>query len=74
MLTLSGKCIYMKGLLTALLVGAAVAGVIYYLKDSDVIQKKARKLKSGTSDIYDQMKEGWNDAGKEVTNALSEQP
>ncbi|MFL5727945.1 MAG: hypothetical protein ACJ75J_00545 [Cytophagaceae bacterium] len=64
----------MKGVLTALLVGTAIAGIIYYLKDNGMIERKSRKLRKGSSYIYEQMKEEWNADGKEVTNALSEQP
>ena len=64
----------MKGVFTALLVGTAIAGIIYYLKENGMIQGESKKLRRGSSYIHDQMKEGWNDAGKEVTNALADQP
>jgi hypothetical protein len=45
----------MKGLITTILVGAAVAGLIYYLRDKEGAEKTLGEIRDAATDAYGKM-------------------
>jgi hypothetical protein len=61
----------MKGIIKSLLIGAAVAGVIYYLKDNEQVKKALGKAKDVANDTLGKI--NWDKAGRRVANSVAEQ-
>jgi lipopolysaccharide export system protein LptC len=62
----------MKTFLTILVTGAAVAGLVYLLKDNDDVQDVLDKAKDKASGTLDKVKGAFYNAKGETTNQLSE--
>ena len=61
----------MKGIIKSLLIGAAVAGVIYYLKDNEQVKKALGKAKDAANDAFGRI--NWDKTGRRVANSMAEQ-
>lgn len=57
-------------LLTTLLVGAAVAGVIYYIVDREGAEELLGDVKDAAQDAYDKMNEGLAGVKSKVSETL----
>jgi dsDNA-binding SOS-regulon protein len=57
-------------LLTTLLVGAAVAGVIYYIVDREGAEELLGEVKGAAQDAYDKMNEGLAGVKSKVSETL----
>lgn len=62
----------MKTALTLLVVGAAVAGLVYYLKDNEQVQDFIGKAKDKASDTLDTLKDNYNGVAKKATSAIND--
>lgn len=62
----------MKTLLNVLVAGAAVAGIVYLLKDNDDVKDLLDRAKGKTSGTLDKVKGAFYNAKGEATNQLSE--
>lgn len=57
-------------LLTTLLVGAAVAGVIYYIVDREGAEELLGEVKDAAQDAYDKMNEGIASVNRKVSETV----
>lgn len=57
-------------LLTTLLVGAAVAGVIYYIVDREGAEELLGEVKDAAQDAYDKMNEGIANVNRKVSETI----
>ncbi|MER3463557.1 MAG: hypothetical protein C4329_03180 [Chitinophagaceae bacterium] len=62
----------MKTALTLLIVGAAVAGLVYYLKDNEDVQGFIGKAKDKASDTLDSLKDNYNSIAKKATSTVND--
>lgn len=62
----------MKTALTILITGAAVAGLVYLLKDNEEVNRMLGKAKDRASGSIDKLKGAFYDAKGEATNKMSE--
>jgi hypothetical protein len=62
----------MKGLIATILVGAAVAGVIYYLVDREGAEDLLNNAKDSASNAFDKVKDSFGKVSGKV-NQLQEQ-
>ena len=62
----------MKTALTLLIVGAAVAGIVYYLKDNEDVQDLLGKAKDKASDALGSLKENYNGVAKKAASTIND--
>ena len=62
----------MKKVLTFALIGAAVAGVVYLLKDNDTVKDWLGKAESDASDGYSEASDGYAGLREKANTAVSE--
>lgn len=63
----------MKALLTTLLVGAAVAGVVYYLKDNESVKKLIGDVKDKAEDAYGKISDNISQTVKRSGHVMADQ-
>ena len=62
----------MKTALTLLVVGAAVAGLVYYLKDNEDVQDFIGKAKDKASDALDTLKDNYGSVAKKASATIND--
>lgn len=62
----------MKTALTLLVVGAAVAGLVYYLKDNEDVKDFVGKAKDKASDALGSLKDNYNGMAKKATSTIND--
>lgn len=60
----------MNKVLLTVLVGAAVAGVVYYLLDEEGAKKLATNIKDAATDAYDKVSESLGKAKNQAADAM----
>lgn len=63
----------LKNIATVLAVGAAIAGVVYLLKDNEQVQEAWAKAKNKATDGLDKVREGWGDLAETARSRFSHQ-
>lgn len=56
---------------TVVVVGAAIAGIAYLLKDNEKVQDALAKAKSKATDGLDRVKEGWDGLAETARSKFS---
>lgn len=62
----------MKKLITFALVGAAVAGAVYLLRDNETVKGLIGKAKDAANDALDKARNGYEDVVRRASEPVSE--